>query len=64
MMVRDDLQMYLLAVWEQLVQLHALEADLAQRLAYAQAHPDPECVMAGCVYLGPPALDSPPEGRR
>lgn len=53
--VRDELQVHLRAVRHQLAQLQALEAELAQRLAYAQAHPDPECDTAGCVYLNPPS---------
>lgn len=52
--VRDELQVHLRAVRQQLAQLQALEAELAGRLAYAQAHPDPECDTAGCVYLQPP----------
>lgn len=53
--VGDELQGHLRAVRQQLAQLQALEAELAGRLEYAQAHPDPECETAGCVYLNPPA---------
>ncbi|MCY1703722.1 MULTISPECIES: heavy metal-responsive transcriptional regulator [Deinococcus] len=53
--VRDELQVHLQAVRQQLAQLQALEAELAGRLAYAQAHPDPECDTPGCVYLNLPS---------
>ncbi|GGM17034.1 MerR family DNA-binding protein [Deinococcus aerophilus] len=49
--VREELHQHLQAVRQHLTQLQALEAELAGRLAYAQAHPDPECDAPGCVYL-------------
>jgi len=48
--VRAQLREHLAAVRAQLASLHDLERDLNERLAWAEAHPDPECD-DGCVYL-------------
>lgn len=53
--VRESLAQHLRTVRERLCRLQRLEEELASRLAWAEAHPDPEC--EGCVYLvKPPAL--------
>lgn len=48
--VRRQLRAHLDSVRARLRRLQALEAELAARLAWAQAHPEPECEEA-CVYL-------------
>lgn len=49
--VRRDLGAHLATVREQIARLQTLEAQLVTRLTYAEAHPDPACDSAGCVYL-------------
>lgn len=53
--VRAVLAQHLNAVRDRLAQLHRLEDELAARLAWAEAHPEPECESEGCVYLAEPA---------
>jgi MerR family copper efflux transcriptional regulator len=48
--VRDRLREHLVSVRERLQQLRALEEELEGRLAWANAHPEPDCD-DGCVYL-------------
>lgn len=50
--VRKDLAAHLQAVRQHIVELRALEQDLAVRLDWAKAHPDPACEDEMCVYLG------------
>lgn len=55
--VRDNLTAHLAVVRVRLEVLRGLEADLASRLAWAEANPDPDCDEAvGCAYLAPAAL--------
>lgn len=49
--VREGLRRHLVSVRERIRRLRELEEDLSDRLAWADAHPDPECD-DGCVYLG------------
>ena len=52
--VREALAKRLAEVRRRLRELQALEAALAERLAYAEAHPDPACDGRDrCVYLDP-----------
>lgn len=54
--VRERLAEHLRTVRAHLEQLQRLEEELASRLAWAEAHPDPACEREGCVYLvEPPA---------
>jgi len=48
---RDVLARHLRDVRERLAQWTRLEAELAERLAWAEAHPRPACEGEGCVYL-------------
>ena len=48
---RDALARHLRDVRERLTQWTRLEAELAERLAWAEAHPRPACEGEGCVYL-------------
>lgn len=53
--VRETLATHLETVRNRIRELHSLEADLTQRLAWANRHPDPECDEAqGCVYVDVP----------
>lgn len=49
--VRNELSSHLQAVQQRITELQQLESDLAARLRWAQAHPDPDCETEGCVYL-------------
>ncbi len=49
--VRTRLEAHLVAVRSRIAELEALERDLEARLRWAEAHPEPECQMDGCVYL-------------
>lgn len=49
--VRERLAEHLRTVRDRLEQLQRLEVELASRLAWAEAHPDPACEGEGCVYL-------------
>lgn len=49
--VRAVLARHLRDVRERLAQWTRLEAELAERLAWAEAHPRPACEGEGCVYL-------------
>ena len=49
--VREELQEHLTTVKSRIAELQALEFELAGRLAWAKANPDPECDGEGCVYL-------------
>ncbi len=51
--VRHELSQHLAAVQARIAELGCLEAELAARLAWAKAHPDPDCADEGCVYLEP-----------
>lgn len=54
--VRALLEDKLAALEERMRELEALRRQLAERLAWARAHPDPACDGAdACVYLDPPA---------
>ncbi|MFA5517574.1 MAG: MerR family transcriptional regulator [Desulfuromonadales bacterium] len=48
---REVLVRHLRDVRERLAQWTRLEAELAERLAWAEAHPRPACEGEGCVYL-------------
>ena len=48
---RAVLARHLRDVRERLAQWARLEAELAERLAWAEAHPRPACEGEGCVYL-------------
>lgn len=48
---REVLVRHLRDVRERLAQWARLEAELAERLAWAEAHPRPACEGEGCVYL-------------
>lgn len=53
--VRDALTAHLQTVCSRIRELRALEADLTQRLAWANHHPDPDCADAeGCIYVQAP----------
>lgn len=49
--VRGRLKSHLAAVRVRIAELKALEGDLEARLAWAEAHPEPNCQQPGCVYL-------------
>lgn len=49
---RQRLREHLADVRKRLHDLHALERELEERLAWADANPNPEC-LDGCVYLTP-----------
>lgn len=48
-----DLHQHLAAVRARIEEPQSLETDLARRLEWAEANPDPECEGEGCVYLEP-----------
>ena len=56
---RDVLARHLRDVRERLAQWTRLEAELAERLAWAEAHPRPACKGEGCVYLADPPAARP-----
>jgi MerR family copper efflux transcriptional regulator len=49
--VRERLKAHLATVKVRIAELRALENDLETRLRWAEAHPEPECQVDGCVYL-------------
>ena len=49
--VREELAEHLRAVRSRITELQRLEAELASRLAWADAHPNPACEGDGCIYL-------------
>lgn len=49
--VRKRLKHHLATVRARVAELKALEEDLKARLVWAEAHPEPECQVEGCVYL-------------
>lgn len=49
--VRERLMAHLATVRARIAELGALENDLEARLSWAEAHPEPECHVDGCVYL-------------
>lgn len=49
--VRERLKTHLATVKARVAELMALENDLETRLRWAEAHPEPECEVDGCVYL-------------
>jgi DNA-binding transcriptional MerR regulator len=49
--VRTRLNAHLVTVRTRIAELESLEKDLEARLTWAEAHPEPECLMDGCVYL-------------
>lgn len=57
--VRERLAEHLRTVRARLEQLQRLEEELASRLAWAEAHPDPACEREGCVYLVDPPAPHP-----
>ena len=56
---REVLVRHLRDVRERLAQWTRLEAELAERLAWAEAHPRPACEGEGCVYLADPSAACP-----
>jgi len=56
---REVLVRHLRDVRERLAQWARLEAELAERLAWAEAHPRPACDGEGCVYLADPPAARP-----
>lgn len=56
---REVLVRHLRDVRERLAQWARLEAELAERLAWAEAHPRPACEGEGCVYLADPSAACP-----
>ncbi|MEX2535606.1 MAG: MerR family transcriptional regulator [Trueperaceae bacterium] len=56
--VRERLREHLSSVRERLQQLQALEEELEGRLAWANAHTEPNC-HDGCVYLTDAAAGAP-----
>ncbi len=49
--VKARLETHLATVRAHIAELEALERDLEARLRWAEANPEPECQMDGCVYL-------------
>ncbi len=49
--VRQELAKHLLEVRQRIADLQKLEHDLALRLSWAEAHPEPDCKGELCVYL-------------
>ncbi len=49
--VRADLRKHLDNVQARVADLRALERELGERLARAEADPSPDCTTVGCVYL-------------
>lgn len=49
--VRADLSEHLKNVQTRIADLQVLYAELSKRLAWAEAHPDPDCETQGCIYL-------------
>lgn len=49
--VRERLKVHLATVKARIAELRALEEDLEEHLRWAEAHPEPECQVDGCVYL-------------
>ena len=49
--VREELQEHLATVRARIAELQQLEAGLVDRLAWAEANPDPDCEGEGCVYV-------------
>ncbi len=56
--VRDELRAHLDLVQSRIAELQALERELADRLAWAERNPDPDCGDDGCVYLTPEAASA------
>lgn len=50
--VRERLAEHLTNLRARIDQLRRLEDELSARLAWAKAHPNPECYGDGCIYLG------------
>src|SRR5919107_4966236 len=49
--VRARLKVHLVVVRGRIAQLETLKEDLEAHLKWAEAHPQPECEVEGCVYL-------------
>jgi DNA-binding transcriptional MerR regulator len=49
--VRARLETHLATIRMRIAELEALERGLEERLRWAEAHPEPECQVDGCVYL-------------
>lgn len=49
--VKAGLESHLETVRPRIAQLEALESDLQERLAWAEAYPEPECQVDGCIYV-------------
>ncbi|HEX7021625.1 MAG TPA: MerR family DNA-binding protein [Trueperaceae bacterium] len=49
--VKQQLARHLAKVRARMAELRQLEAELADRLRWAESHPDPACDADGCVYL-------------